>query len=209
MEVEDVVSLASDIPMRSALTVSKHLSISSETGAALDGQQAVQVIVVEDDGDLSLDNVAIKYGRSETMGGAVAVLGGTLELFRCGVFNSAVRQGGGGAIYVAQGTLHVIDSTFYDNSASTGGVISLDNSAMTMSGCTLRNNSAIIGGAIVARASTLDVVGSAFVKNTAEALGGAISIGLRSRLVATSCHFADNEARSSARNETCRDRLKH
>jgi hypothetical protein len=87
-------------------------------------------------------------------------------------------DGFGGAVYVRDGVLHVIDCTFVGNHAASlgpdvgGGAISLNGAlGAVVVGSTFRGNRASNGGAIQVLNSDLDVFDSTFENNVAEGNG--------------------------------------
>ncbi len=113
--------------------------------------------------------------------------------------------GNGGAIYNAQSTLTINDSTFSGNSAAgSGGAIYSDyfgsDSALTISDSTFSDNAAASGGALCNSSKTLTISDSTFSGNAAPAgSGGAIycpAPGLSSVTISTSA-FSDNSASGS------------
>lgn len=89
------------------------------------------------------------------------------------------EDGAGGAIWMVSGTLHVIDSKFYDNTAAAtgpdvaGGAIYTEGSSdTTIEGCEFTSNSASNGGAVGSLNSNLTLVNDTFTGNQALGQGG-------------------------------------
>jgi len=89
------------------------------------------------------------------------------------------EDGAGGAIWMVSGTLHVIDTKFYDNTAAAtgpdvaGGAIYTEGSSdTTIEGCEFMSNSASNGGAVGSLNSDLTLVNDTFTGNQALGQGG-------------------------------------
>ena len=88
-------------------------------------------------------------------------------------------ESGGGAIYMHDGRLHVLDSYFLDNQAAligpgvAGGAIYVNGSKeLVISGCTFQRNRAANGGAVGMLFCNPKIYNSVFEDNTAEGVGG-------------------------------------
>ena len=131
---------------------------------------------IENDGTLNLNGSTI----SNTTESSPVTNTGTLTVTGSTFANNVAPEFGAGGIYNSAGSAVVTDTTFTDNSVSTGftggGAIftSYSSSApLTIIGCTFTGNSAPDGGAIDS-GSTLTVTGSTFSANSATVSGGAI-----------------------------------
>ena len=115
----------------------------------------------------------------------------------------------GGALYVGNSIVNLIENTFQNNSGIGGGALYVENSSIDLTGNTFKNNSAIGGGQIyVVRDhilsgrggglfvynSTLNLAGNTFQNNCAEVYGGGLYILYNSNLNLTENTFRNNSA---------------
>ncbi len=151
-------------------------------GVTIDGGGTVQIIYADPATYVFLDAVTLAHGRAP-FGGAIFANGADLEIDDCLFSNNtaadvATLHGGkGGAIYInSAGTVNVVNSTFSGNQAITGSVAptgsvggaiaDMNNSAtLTLTNCTIANNSAGGGGGYAAMTKP-NVKGTIFDANT-------------------------------------------
>jgi hypothetical protein len=114
-------------------------------------------------------------------GGAVLIADGTLNVWRTRFYRNQAGQWGG-AIHLVNGALDVKESTFDLNQAGAGGAILAmgDIHHARIDESTFYGNSALTGGAIAMSASAtggmITVVNSTFTENSAVQVGGAIGV---------------------------------
>lgn len=152
-------------------------------------------------GDLTLNGVTLRYGRStaEYYGGGTCVIMGSITANNCtiadnyspdvagGIYVSSDttvnlhnvlvsnnRADEGGGVY-SDGTLNATDSTFANNRASSGsgGAMSTGGTA-SLTGCTLRGNSASDHGGGIWNSGTLTIENSTISGNSSSSMGGGI-----------------------------------
>lgn len=141
----------------------------------LDGGDASQILSF-DHGDyrvnthvLTLQHLTLAHGRA---------VGTRMYDTAPAPCSQGYYDGFGGAVYVRDGTLHVLDCTFLDNHAASlgpdvgGGAISLNGAlGAVVANSTFRGNRGSNGGAIQVLNSDLDVYDSTFENNVAEGNG--------------------------------------
>jgi predicted outer membrane repeat protein len=122
---------------------------------------------------------------------------GTLTVANCAVMNSSAAplsfpdvSTGGGILNNYSSTLTVSNCTLSDNSAFDGGAI-FSFGTLSVSGCTLSGNSAPIGGAIMEEAGTAAVSDSTLSGNSAATGGGIANYGM---LTVSGCTLSSNSA---------------
>ena len=109
----------------------------------------------------------------------------------------------GGAVYVNQGTVVIVNTQFLSNWAANGAALYVANvSSVTLSGSSLINNSADQGGAIylqrgsLSTGSSLAIVGSVFQQNEAADRGGALRLECHNYVQVSRSTFSSNRAAS-------------
>ncbi len=146
-------------------------------------------------GTLSFTDCEITGNSATGDGGAIYDYDGTVVLTACEINdNSATSQGGG--IYGRISSLTVIDTTFSDNTANSGGAIEAYSLALTISGSTFSDNSASSGGAIYAQYSSTTIADSAFLRNSATSGHGGVVYMHSGTLSAVDSTFLGNSANS-------------
>ena len=116
-------------------------------GYAISGADSFQIFVV-DNGELTIRNLTLSQARGETDGGAILLKqGADLIAENATFFNNHAQHGGAISTVDFRGSLRISDSVFRGNTAGTGG------------------------GAILFNGGSMDVSGSAFLKNEADPLG--------------------------------------
>ena len=170
----DVITLTADVHIQSALPlVTSKLTIEGD-GLSIVGNGRTHIIGVNSRGELTLNDLTIRNGRS-AWGGAIGNLGGKLTITRSRIFsNSAVE---GGAID-NEGTLAIKNSTVKNNnSEDNGGAIhNLGGSITIKASDFISNMSEAWGGAIYNDNGSVTIdEGSVFSQNSAKYLGGALN----------------------------------
>ena len=111
--------------------------------------------------------------------------------------NSVTNNQGGGAIFFANGTLNIIDSSFENNTSSTkGGAIFANSGTITITNTLFKTNSAATkGGAIYTVNADFTITGSTFYDNETTGAGGGSAFyveGSGSSNSITNCTFFQN-----------------
>jgi hypothetical protein len=112
----------------------------------------------------------------------------------------------GGAIFCEPGiSLTITNCTITENSAESGGAISSAPNKIVISNSYIAKNSAKRGGAIYSESAPVRITNSVVSENTAAEQGGAIFLlgGLHAGVIANSCTFVDNAA-PTGRTIACR-----
>ncbi len=147
--------------------------------------------------NLSLVDCSFVNNSANLFGGAILSMDSTLSIIHSSfVSNKAGDKKEstslGGAIH-ALGNISVIDSSFVDNSAHTGGAIDYTGKNISIKNCSFVNNSAYDGGAIDGGYNTnCSVADSSFENNSAD-YGGAI-YSSQGCIWANNCSFVNNSA---------------
>lgn len=170
------------IILASTLNINKNVMINGVGhNIVLNGNNAVQVILVAMDGTLNLQNLTVWQGSSSLGGGGGIKTSGDLNVTNV-YFANNTTTGAGGGIYVtpisSPPIITVTNSTFYQNSASEGGAISNYGSIATVTGSTFWGNSASNKGGAIEQDGwgTLVVTNSTFFLNTAAGTYGGSAI---------------------------------
>jgi hypothetical protein len=131
-----------------------------------------------------------------TGGGAVAVLDfATLRVENC-VFFGNRSQASGGALYVYQSQLTLIDSVLHDNTAAdVGGALAVEESRVIVERSAFGANGAAFGGAIgaIGVTSRVELVASRVENNTAANSGGGVALSVPDVTI-TASTFSGNAA---------------
>mmetsp|Transcript_16292 Transcript_16292/g.19940 ORF Transcript_16292/g.19940 Transcript_16292/m.19940 type:complete len:341 (-) Transcript_16292:2584-3606(-) len=194
---EEIIIVNQDINVQSTIFIGSNSTISSRSDYQFDfdGQDYLQLLVITSTGDLLLQDLIFRGGLTHGNGGAISILGGSVEMIHCTLTqNSAV---GGGAIYISGGNLIIHDSTFTENSARDGGVVFAQESTMILTGTKLLKNFASNqAGAILSRSSNVKAEDCEFEENEAKFLGGAIVSRLQGTFIVSRSSFRGNRAKS-------------
>jgi predicted outer membrane repeat protein len=160
-------SCSGDIPLFVTLYITGSMTLDgSGQHVTLDGQNQVQVLVVNSGGNLTLKNLTIAHGSSRN-GGGINNIGGTVTISNSTFVNNSASNGGGGGIY-NDGTVTISNSTFANNSASNGyGGGLWSDGTVTISNSTFANNSASNGeGGGIRGEGSVTISGSIVANNT-------------------------------------------
>ena len=131
------INILSDMTFTESITVANTVSISSSSGATLDGNEATRFFIVESYGVLNLVGLTLKRGYDGN----------------CYSDTCYAGQGFGGAVYVNSGTLTISECTFTGNTApygadddnageAKGGAIFASGGQVTATKCTFTANDA-------------------------------------------------------------------
>ena len=162
------------------LFISPNLTIEGPGASklAISGNNLSRVFDIGADAIVAISGLAIENGNADN-GGAIRNTG-TLTLTSCTISGSSASNPGGGVYNFPGKTLTISDCTLSNNSALFGGGIFNDfGGSVTVTNSTLSNNSALAGGGIFNQVGTLIVTNSTLSGNlagTAEVLGSGAGI---------------------------------
>ena len=128
--------------------------------------------------DVTLKNLTFSSFNTTLAGGGVFYnnnAGATATFENCTFTgNSVTNNNGGGAIFSANGTLHIIESSFENNTSSDeGGAIFANSGTITITNTLFKTNSAATkGGAIYTTNGDFTISGSTFYDNETTGAGG-------------------------------------
>ena len=128
--------------------------------------------------DVTFKDLTFSGNNTTLAGGAVLFSnnGGATATFENCTFsgNSVTHGAGGGAIFFANGTLNIIDSSFENNTSSDeGGAIVANSGTITITNTLFETNSAASkGGAIYTTNGDFTITGSTFYDNETTGAGG-------------------------------------
>jgi predicted outer membrane repeat protein len=144
VESNPTITLASPISINRALEITGI----SPARVAVSGNNAVRPFQIGSNGDVVLKNISITAGNAGAGEGGNIRNAGTLRMENCALSNGVTTANGGGIANVAGAKLFMDRCGFSGNQAgTTGGAI--DNAGtMQISNTTFANNSASSGGAI-------------------------------------------------------------
>jgi CSLREA domain-containing protein len=151
---------------------------------------AYRVFEVGATGDLTLDSLTVRHGKTTSGGGIYN--SGTLTVTNSTFSGNSAFYGGG--IYNNIGTLTVTNSTFSGNFAIYGGGIYNNIDILAITNSTFSGNSATYGGGIHNR-GTLTATSSTFSDNSANEGGGGGIDNYNGTLTITNSTFSDNSTK--------------
>ncbi len=201
--LRSALAAAAIIPGADTITFVPSLSGQTISLTSADPGDSFSGIQINDSGGVTVDASALPGGLTiddgtstsyrlfaVTPGSSLSLIGLTLANGGGSGFNSI-----GGAIYNDQGTLTLTQCTLSENSApGVGGAIYNDSATLTLAQCTLSGNSAGTGGAIFNASGTLMLTQCTLSGNSA-GYGGAI-FNLSGTLTLTQCTLSGNSADS-------------
>ncbi len=124
-----------------------------------------------------INSTFIGENRFNTTTPALYIWGHNTSVINCNFINNTVSNGYGGAIFITNGVRNciVINSTFINNSAVSGGAIHSNSIGLIIDNCTFINNSATFGGAVSIEGQNSSLENCDFYDNSA-VNGAAINI---------------------------------
>lgn len=161
------------------LELTRPLTLMAMGQVVLDGMHSGSVVRITTDGLVRLSGFTLVGGAAPEAGGAVCLLGGTLELLDCTLrFNKAPLYGGGG-LYVRDGKAKASRCRFEANTGRQGGAILVDGvGELRLEDSTVIQNAAVEGGGIkVKEGAKLEVFACTIADNKVVgdgATGGAL-----------------------------------
>ena len=208
--------LPTTINLTAAIPIASNITIDGGNMVTLSNSGANH-FDVQSGAHLSLTQLSLNGGFSETCGGSIHVLaGGQLSLNRTS-FNNNLAYENGGAVCVDASASADIHSTTFSNNQSNGGGAAFNggslfmeysrftnNSSGSMGGglqnygnSTINNtyfveNTAAVNGGGIDAIGTLTIVGDTFISNTAGIRGGGINIYVGNLLVRESSFITNH-----------------
>lgn len=162
----DTINLTADITLNAALPpITSELKINGH-GYTISGDHSHRIFNVQG-GQLELNNITLAEGYSTTLGSAIYLLDGKLELSNVEIVDNRAEVEG--AIVNEFGSMRILNSAFRNN-VETAIVNGGD---ATIIGSIFRNNSGYFGGAVQNR-GRLDARSLEIVDNFAEGWGAAV-----------------------------------
>lgn len=143
---------------------------------------------------------AIGYNEGGT-GGLLSINGCTFQGNRAGFNGGSIWAHGTGTFM----TIQILDSTFSNEQAQYGGAVCVHALKMEIVNCTFTDNIGEYGGAVFSSESDVTTMGSIFLNNSAEPMGGGTNITctggamycLSESVRVYDCQFAGNTAQFS------------
>ena len=138
----------------------------------VDGNNAYRVFDAEAGSDLTLDGLTIAHGYHSGPGAGLFVGQGNVTILNSTFFSNTATTRGGGIYFNGGGTLAVSNTSLISNTAdNSGGAIGVRAGTATLTNSTLSNNLAAFGGGIY-NWDTLIVISSTFSNNSTTSNGG-------------------------------------
>src|SRR5579884_3379 len=146
-------------------------------------------------GDVTLDQVAITNSTSPDWGGAIEDFDGNLTITRSRFTGDTAQSAGGGAIDFAESTntLSITDTEFANNTAGHGGAVDLEGGTGTFNRDTFDTNSASGDGGALEYNGTGTIYNSTFTRNSGPT-GGALYVSDTASASAVNDTFASNSS---------------
>lgn len=124
VELGEIVELSNDVSLDRELIINSTTRIQSIPGltAAIDGKNTTRVVRVTQQGNLTLERVVVRYGRTlatEGGGGGILVEGGNATLRESIVTSNIVLCSGGGGIHVTFGGHVLLENTVVESNYAT------------------------------------------------------------------------------------------
>ncbi len=168
-----------DYDYTNGIIINKNITIDGN-GTTIDANKTYRIFTIAEGVTVTIANLTMKNGKADDKGAAILTSAKDLTLSACNLIgNDPVC---GGALYIAEGNVTVIENTLFENNtADFGGAIFVEDGAkLTVNGATFKNNTADLGGAIYVRSadneSVLTVNNANFIENKATKSSGAILI---------------------------------
>jgi LPXTG-site transpeptidase (sortase) family protein len=185
-ELSDCIDWANTIAGANTLGLDADITLSDELpsieteiiinggGFFIDGSESYVIFNVTAPGNLTVDNLIIRYGNSGAGDGGGIRNFGTVTITDSTLTGNFSTASGGG-IYNA-GTLTVTDSTLYSNISTTGGGGIYNEGTLTIDNCTISNNEARVdGGGGIYNLETLSIANSTISGNKTTGDGGGVN----------------------------------
>lgn len=136
-------------------------------GATIDGQSTYRMLSAVSPLSITIHNLTLKNGAYGE-GGALYVHQGKVTILDSTFENNQALFGSGGAIWVKQGSITLSQSRFIGNTAyDRGGAVWMGEGPVDIIDSTFSGNEASVGGGLYAYEGTITVTGSTFTTNAA------------------------------------------
>lgn len=211
-ETDDTIMLGGDITATGddlTLTVSgtKTLDLNGHKIDASHNDKMGSIISVENNSELTImdgdDGGAITGCKnaqiSDTRGGGVRVIEGTLNLLGGTISNNSANNGGG--VYVKNGTFNMeggsITGNGVNSSVGFGGGVYVADGNFTMTGGSITNNTAMAGAGVSflgSTESTFNMMGGTISNNSADNGGGGVLVGINVTMSMSGGTISNNKA---------------
>ena len=173
------INLNGNFKLTETINIKKPVTIRSDTGAILDGQGKVRVLRCEGNGFV-LEGLTIK-GGNYTEGGGINIDKCTIDIINCKIIGNTSLMGGGINIK-GNSAVNMTDCEISGNTASklwiAGGVgagIYADGGTLTMTNCTVTNNTAQSkGGGLYLSGTTASAIDCNISGNTPDDVQGTL-----------------------------------
>ena len=171
------------------ITINKNITIQSQsqTRTIINASNNNRIFNIPSEINVKIINITLTNGNTAN-GGAIKN-DGTLTVINCTFFNNTADNGDGGAIY-NDGILTDTNNIFNENTASYGGAICNQN-GLTEANSIFINNIALVNGGAIYNDGSLTMDNNAFINNTAINGGAIIN---ENKLIDTNCTFKSNIA---------------
>ncbi len=164
-------------------------------GLTISGNDSSRVFQLDPGVTATLSGLTITGGFSNSRGGGIYNVGGTLYLTDCTITGNSAGFAGGGLDNNWSATAYISDSTFSGNSSFLGGGLVNDGEA-TLTGCTISGNTAYRGGGLYNGGIATAVLDDCTVaNNSAINYGGGGGIWNPGSLTVTGGYIENNSAR--------------
>ena len=193
------IHIAQGTYYESNIQINTNMTIIGENqkNTIINGQKSgLSIFTIASGLNITIINLTLTNGKSNTNGGAIYNNGGTLTV-DSSTFNNNTSTHGGSAIFNTEGSILTVDSSTFTNNAVTtsggGAIYNYHSSTLTVMDSTFTFNTATSGGAIFNNNdSSVTVINSIFTSNTASTYGGAIYN--THNMTVTSSIFTNNTA---------------
>src|SRR5438067_2140065 len=183
-------------------TITKNVTINGGTTVEISGNDAIRIFNVASGATLTLNNVTISHGKTETDDGGAVSNFGTLNVNNAQFFANATSASWSGSAILSWGPLNIVNSEFANNTGGGGAVKPRSaNAVTTISGSSFHDNLSIdtagggYGGAMQLHdAPSVTVDKCDFENNEAGTSGGAIHVDGGSALTLTNSTISSNRA---------------
>lgn len=158
----DTIILMDNIVQKSALTIDKDITITSEEGQVYSITREASSATFAVNGDVALENVIIEGAGVSSAQPMFSVSSGNSLTVKDGtVIRNCISTGNGGAIY-NEGTVNLEGGTITDNKATQGGAIYALGAVNVKGNATVTGNTTIAGAAnnlVVTTAGQIQITG--------------------------------------------------